>query len=266
MLKIFMTSSPAGNYFTSDGKRVATKLDESNSFVEELKKCWKDNAKCLMISAAPDEYEMNDSICEIFSQAFPMSGLSVSKMQAWDHRNTEQDENFLEQFDMILLSGGHVPTQNAFFREIELRDRIQEYDGIVIGISAGTMNSADLVYAMPELEGEALDKNYRRFILGLGLTDIMVIPHYQYLKDVMLDGMKMIEDIGFSDSMGRSFYALPDGSYIEIGDDKTILHGEAYLIRDGKLTKICENEEALDLSNSEDFEKYILLKRCKDAQ
>lgn len=264
-MRLFMTSSPAGNYFTSDGKCAACKLDESNSFVEQLQKCWKENAKCLLISAAPDEYEMNDSIRDIFSEAFPMSGLSVSEMVVWDHRNTEQEEEFLAQFDMILLSGGHVPTQNAFFKEIELRDRIGDYDGIVIGISAGTMNCADLVYAMPELEGEALDKNYRRFILGLGLTDIMVIPHYQYLKDVMLDGMKMIEDIGYSDSMGRSFYALSDGSYIEIHDDKTMLFGEAYLIRDGKLTKICENGESLDISRDEDIEKLVLQKRCKNA-
>lgn len=265
-MKLFLTSSPAGNYFTSDGKRAASKLDESNSFVEELKQCWKDDARCLMISAAPDEYDMNDSICEIFTQALPMSGLSVSEMTVWDHRNTKQNEDFLAQFDMILLSGGHVPTQNAFFREIELRDRIQDYDGIVIGISAGTMNCADLVYAMPELEGEALDQNYRRFILGLGLTDVMVIPHYQYLKDVMLDGMKMIEDIGYADSMGRSFFALPDGSYIKVTDDKTVVYGEAFLIQDGKLTKICEKNECLDISNEEDIEKYVLLKRCKDAQ
>lgn len=265
-MRIFLTSSPAGNYITSDGKRVASQLDDRNSFVEELKKCWKDNAKCLMISAAPDEYEINDSICSIFLQAFPMSGLTISEMTVWDHRNTKQNEDFLEQFDMILLSGGHVPTQNAFFREIGLSDRIQEYDGIVIGISAGTMNCADLVYAMPELKGEALDKNYRRFILGLGLTDIMVIPHYQYLKDVMLDGMRMMEDIGYPDSMGRSFFALPDGSYIKIADDKTILYGEAYLISDGQLTKICENDEWLDISNDEDLEKFVLLKRCKDVQ
>ncbi|MBQ2450395.1 MAG: Type 1 glutamine amidotransferase-like domain-containing protein [Lachnospiraceae bacterium] len=264
-MRVFLTSSPAGNYFTSDGKRAACKLDESNAFVEELKKCWKENARCLMISAAPDEYEMNDSIRDIFLQAFPMSGLSVSEMMVWDHRNNEQEEDYLAQFDMLLLSGGHVPTQNAFFKEIELRDRIADYDGIVIGISAGTMNCADLVYAMPELEGEALDKIYRRFVLGLGLTDIMVIPHYQYLKGAMLDGMNIIEDIAFADSMGRSFYALPDGSYIEITDDKTMLFGEAYLIRDGKLTKICENDESLDISREEDLEKLILLKRCKDV-
>lgn len=265
-MRLFMTSNQIENCFDTEGKHIGWKLDERNSFVEELKKSWKEHAKCLMISAAPDEYEMNDGIGNMFQQVFSGNGFSVSEMQVWDHRNTEQDENFLAQFDMILLSGGHVPTQNAFFKEIELRDRMADYEGVVLGISAGTMNCADLVYAMPELEGEALDKNYRRFILGLGLTDIMVIPHYQYLKDVMLDGMKMIEDIGYADSMGRSFYALPDGSYIEIAEDKTMLFGEAYLIRDGKLTKICENGESLDISRDEDIEKYILLKSCKDVQ
>ena len=33
---------------------------------------------------------------------------------------------------MVILGGGHVPTQNAFFDEIGLRSALQGWDGIVM--------------------------------------------------------------------------------------------------------------------------------------
>ena len=257
---VFLTSSPGGACF-EDGKEVLCELDSRNQFTRELKKVWKENTKCLMISSSPDDAQMNDHIKGLFSQALPMSGFSLSEIEIWDRRNMEEMKEKMLAYDVIILCGGHLPTQNAFFQEIELADSIHDFEGVVIGISAGTMNSAQLVYAMPELEGEALDKKFKRFLLGLGLTDIMVIPHYQYLKDIMLDGMNMITDIAFGDSKGRTFYALPDGSYLKIADGKTLLYGEAYVIKDGKLVQINKDDEVLDVSDAQDMEKLILLKR-----
>ncbi len=230
----FLTSSPGGSY-KIDGNRIACELENSNGFVDNIKKYWKENARCLIVSASPDDYIINDSIKNIFEKSFPMSGLSISDFQIWDNRTDNDMIKDLNEFDAIILAGGHVPTQNAFFKEINLKDRMRGYKGIVIGISAGTMNSAKIVYAQPELEGESEDISYERFISGLGLTDMMIIPHYQYIKDEVLDGKRVMEDIAYPDSMGRQFIALVDGSYIVIKDNNTTLYGEAYLIEDGKL-------------------------------
>ena len=51
----------------------------------------------------------------------------------------------------------------------------------------------------------------------------------------MLDGKRLYEDITYADSLDRSFYALPDGSYFYIHDGDTLLCGEAYRIRNGIL-------------------------------
>lgn len=87
-----------------------------------------------------------------------------------------------------------------------------------MGISAGSMNCADMVYAQPELEGEAADPSYERFIVGLGLTERNILPHYQMVKDYTLDGLRLMEEITYPDSAGREFYALEDGSYILCAD------------------------------------------------
>ena len=127
---------------------------------------------------------------------------------------------------------------------------VTDFDGIIIGISAGTMNAADTVYAQPELAGEAVDPAYRKFLTGLGLTDINICPHYQMLKDSILDGMRLFDDITYADSRGRRFLALPDGSYVLIRDGKAEVWGEAWQIADGKLTAFCGRDESRSVPSS----------------
>ena len=119
-----------------------------------------------------------------------------------------------------------------------LRSLLRDRPGVLMGISAGTMNSADTIYAQPERPGEAVSPEYRRFLPGLGLTETMVLPHYQMVKDDVLDGLRLFADITLPDSLGRTFYAIPDGSYLLIEDGRETLRGEAYEIRDGRMRPV----------------------------
>ena len=116
-----------------------------------------------------------------------------------------------------------------------------------MGISAGSMNCASWVYAQPEEPGETLDPDYRRFLPGLGLTEINLCPHYQKVKDDILDGQRLFEDVTYYDSFDHTFYALPDGSYFYITDEETLLLGEAYRIRDGILEQLTQEDDTLPL-------------------
>ena len=60
---VFLTSSPTGSL---DDSHVVHGLDKMNCFVDNLRKYWSNGAKCLMISASPDEYEGNDRMTEYF--------------------------------------------------------------------------------------------------------------------------------------------------------------------------------------------------------
>ncbi len=230
----FLTSSPC-TAIVEMGQGEKVRMNEENKFVKRLKKYWKEDSRCLVISSAPTEYEFMDRFTGVMEQAARSAELSLKSMELWDYRIPELSKEELRDYDVILLAGGHVPTQNAFFREIRLREKLQGYEGIVIGVSAGTMNSAETVYAMPELPGEAIDPDYQRFLPGLGLTEVMVIPHYNMLRDAMLDGQRLVEDIAIRDSFGRKFLALPDGSYLLIKDGKTKICGPYYEIKNGKI-------------------------------
>ena len=127
------------------------------------------------------------------------------------------------------------------------REKMRRFGGIVMGISAGTMNCADDVYAQPELPGESIDPGYVRHLEGLGLTRLNILPHYQAVRDSRLDGKRLFEDITFADSMGQSFLVLPDGSYVLGENGHETLYGEAWRLADGRMEKICRDGQTLAL-------------------
>lgn len=238
---LFLTSSPSGPLDRPNDERV---LDKSNDFIKNMRKYWKKEMKILMVSAYPDSFQANDEMKEFFCDAFLNSQLPFVRFTLWDDRMEKVD---VEAYDMVILAGGHVPTQNAYFQRIQLKEKLQNYQGIVMGISAGSMNCAELVYAQPELAGESDDPDFLRFLSGLGLTSYQILPHYQMVKDSWLDGKRLYEDIAFSDSFGHVFYVLVDGSYILV-DDEAILFGEGYRLQDGRIQQICDYGEFVRIS------------------
>lgn len=229
---LFLTSSPTGNL---DGSFLVEGFDYRNDFAEQLTHYWKEDAACLMVSAFPDNVGANDEMKQYFSDAVKKTGLTCSRFDLWDARTPILSREEVQAYDVILLGGGHVPTQMKFFEKIGLREKLAGFAGLVIGISAGSMNCAELVYSQPEEPGEALDPNYVRFFPGLALTDLNISPHYQMVKDRILDGMHLFFDIIYKDSYGKEIYALPDGSYIKCSGGKKSIRGECWKIADGEI-------------------------------
>lgn len=238
----FLTST-LGDFYMMD--EVTVPLESRNGFIENVKAYWKDGARGLFIAADPEDFRGNDRMRDEFFRAFSDSGLPFDSLSVCDDRDFCIDD--ISAYDVIILSGGHVPTENRFFEKINLFDKITEFDGVLLSLSAGSMNSAKIVYSIPELPGEALDPEYKRYFRGLGITECMMIPHYQYFKDVYLDGLHVIHDLAIPDSVGRKFYAMPDGSYIKVTADEEYIYGECHLISDGKIEEICREGEKIKL-------------------
>ena len=245
-MKLFLTSSPIGVY-RSEEPLDYRGFNPANGLAETLKQFWTENARCLLISAFPFEYGINDRMREDYENIVRDTGLSISCMDICDMRNGKEKADDLPNYDFVILGGGHVPTVNAFFTYIGLREGFSGFNGIVMGISAGTMNCARIVYAQPEMPGEAKDPDYERFIPGLGLTEYNILPHYNAVKNDIIDGMRLIEDIAFSDSIGHTFFAITDGSYLLQTEEKAEIRGEAYMIRDGRIEQICSNGDTFSI-------------------
>ena len=240
-MKLFITSSP----FVDGADRAI--MDPQNGLVSRLKKALPPYCRCLYISATPDRRDLNCTFGADVFHIFAQVGMAFSHYAVLDGDNMYEAKKLVGESDLIVLGGGHVPTQNAFFHRVRLPDLLRDYNGVVLGISAGSMNMAETVYAQPEEPGES-GPNYKRFIPGLGLTNIQICPHYQKVKEYRVDGLHLFRDITYPDSMGRTFYALPDGSYIYQDDHQLLLCGEGYRICDGTIHRLTNAGETLDLN------------------
>lgn len=237
-MTVFLTSSPC----VIGADRAI--LTQDNNFLENLREVMPDHPQCLIVCANPEDHGLTDGFASDMVSAFREVDMEFGDCVVLDNRNQDDAATLIAEADMIILGGGHVPTQNAFFHEIGLRELLEDYDGIIMGISAGSMNAAERVYAQPEMPGES-DPDFPRFLEGLGLTEVNILPHYQQVKDYELDGQRLFEDVTYADSMGECFFALVDGSYVMEAEGKTVLFGEAYCIEDGRIEQISELDEAV---------------------
>ena len=243
-MTLFVTSSP---YIDGAPRAI---LSNVNGFVDRIREVLPENPRVLFICSDPDDHGGTCRFAAETTAAFLEAGMAFSSYHVLDWHNARQAYNLICRSDLILLCGGHVPTQNAFFRKIRLRHLLRHFDGTVIGISAGSMNCADVVYVQPEEPGESVP-GFQRFAPGLGLTGVNILPHYQKVKDNILDGLRLFEDITYADSQGHCFFALPDNSYIYQDEAHLLLFGEGYCLRDGVMEQICDTDECLNLAEWE---------------
>ena len=230
-MTVFMTSSPC----IIGAERAI--LSPANGFIDNLKAALPARPRTLFICADPDSYGETDAFARDIGAAIVEAGIAISRSAVLDGRNVKDAQLLIWQSDLIVLSGGHVPTQNLFFQKIQLSRLLKNFQGTVLGISAGSMNCARRVYAQPEAPGES-SPDFRRWYPGLGLSEINILPHYQQVKNNLLDGKRLFEDITYVDSVGHSFLSLVDGSYVLEDNGETILFGEAYAMIDGKFFQI----------------------------
>jgi dipeptidase E len=234
----FLTSSP----FREDADRPT--FSNLNGFVDRIRACLPAHPRCLYICSSPDRPDLNCLFGADVFMAFANCGIHFSSYQVLDNTNVDRAGELVKNADLIVLAGGHVPTQNAFFQKIGLRRLLQNHPGVAMGISAGSMNSADVVYAQPEEPGESAP-DFQRFLPGLGLSKVQVLPHYQKVKDLLVDDMRLYEDITYADSVGQTFYALPDFSYIVDDGRFVTLFGEGYRIQNGILERLTSHGDML---------------------
>ena len=207
------------------------------------------NPRVLLVSAAPDDKGFTDSVKKGMSDCIHRSGIRTASVTMLERSNAGKAGELVKQADWIILCGGHVPTQNRFIHEIGLRELLKGYEGVVMGCSAGSMNCAEDVYSHPELPGEARDPGYKRWLKGLGLTDINLVPHFEQVRYAQVDGLRLFEDIAFPDSWGHRFYTFRDGGYIKVKDGRAILYGEAFEITRGAMHRISEENKTCCFMN-----------------
>ena len=118
-----------------------------------------------------------------------------------------------------------------------------------MGQSAGSMNLAKTVYNYPE---EASEINDPKFLTGLGLTNVSVIPHFNIEtgNDQVDDDIDFMNDYLKKDSFILPLYCITNASHIKIEGDLVESYGEVYMVKNGIITQL-ENAGQIIIDENE---------------
>ena len=229
-----------------NGVKIDADLNPDNGFIDKVKELTSAYHKFVFIASDKMDHEANDNSCRINLLAFKKEGMTFDTSVVIDSRNSDNLLEELNGANVIFLQGGDVVLQNTFFKGMGLKDVLEELGlidtALIIGQSAGTMNMATKYYVYPEDETQL---NYPKFVEGLGYMDYAIIPHFNLEtgNNFLFFDIDLMNDYLLPDSKFMPLYAMMDGTYLEVGDNGTHIAGESYLIKDGVITKLCDNNE-----------------------
>lgn len=227
-MKLFLTSNP----FMPDGS-----INEENDFLWNIKFSLPYETNALFVASTYNDALPNDREATKIKDAFNSKGIFFRHMDVLDYRTASMTKEEIAAHNLIILSDGKVPLQNDFIRITGLKQKLEGYNGTVLSIGTGSMNVSEEAYIIPESESEILNGDLTRFRGGLGLTKTQIIPNYEETMAANLNGFAVRDRI-LSDSRGRKFLGLPDGSYLMSTDGVELIYGAHYKIEDRNITRI----------------------------
>ena len=245
MIKILM--SDFKHYHKVDGEKIANAIDNTNGIVDHIKESLRDTNAILFIASSPDDKERIDLYTRLLFEALKISGISFNEYLVLDNSTIDNIDEYISKANMIFLSGGDTYIQNEFFKRINLKERLQNYNGLIVGQSAGAINMAEDVYNSPE----EMEESEPIFFKGLGLTNINVEPHF-VLDSSEFDESEMYQRNNIlNESNNRIIYGQYNGSNIFIDDDnEPLICGETYIITNNKIDLICNDGEKKKLNSN----------------
>lgn len=245
---IRILTSDLKNYEKKDGIKITRPMSNENGLVDQLKNALKRNKKVVFVSSdinsTPDSVE---SYARIFFDSMKMVGITFEEYCILDGTKVNKSKEYIENADLVFLCGGDTYNQHLLFEKINLKLLLSTYSGVVMGQSAGAINMAEHCFNSPE----ELEESEPVFFEGLGLTNINIEPHFVYDTSRFNENEKYQRKVIIDESYNRPIYGQCNGSHVFIDENNiATIYGETYLIINGNIEKICENNQKFVIVDS----------------
>ena len=187
-----------------------------------------DSKSIVFIASDPNYWIGTDKYAKKYLEWFSKIGINFEDYRVIDNRmlKNEMKEN-VRSASAVFLMGGMTPIQIKFIKENELYKELYEYQGCILGLSAGAINMAK-VSICSKSSGHDKTEIYE----GLNLVDISVEPHFN------IENSKSTLEELLPISEKYKIYAMCDESAIVCRDGSYFFYGEIYLISKGKFSKL----------------------------
>lgn len=192
---------------------------------EYLTKDIKNNDTIVFIATTFDDYEKNDLYYNNLIKHFKNIDITFNKAYLIDNRVAKDlAKDYILKSNIIFLMGGDAKKQIDSVKEYDLFEILKSKEGIILGVSAGSMNqSSRVVYK----------NDYNNYVIedyeGLGYIDINIYPHLDFNN---IDYLKEVFEV----SNYTKTVALPNDSFIRIENNNIDFVGEYYTIQNSKIT------------------------------
>ena len=206
---------------------LTSMFDESfnKSFTNCLKSLQFKTDKFVFVASDFYSHHTTDNYFHYFYNMFLKENIKFTNTSIIDSRMTpEQAQSEIFSASVLWLSGGDTKQEYEYWKEYNLLDAIKQYNGIVIGMSAGTLNLAKTVVCSTSFENDE-----QITYTGIGAVDITVKSHFD--ENVDLEKLKKV-------SQQSPFYLMTDESFIVCNNEKTEFYGDIYKMEHGILKKV----------------------------
>lgn len=170
-------------------------------------------------------HEKTDKYFQFFLSMLEEAGICFEEAVVVDGgMSAEEAQRTVAEADVLWLSGGDTPTEFGYFKKYGLVDVIGQHDGVVIGMSAGSINMAKIAICTRNCGHEK-----QEIYPGLGCVDISVEPHF--VRNPVSEELLEL-------SKEHVIYGLCDGSFIVCEGDDLEFYGEVYQFSGGEIAAI----------------------------
>ena len=135
---------------------------DENGIVENIKNNIKEKNSILFISTGNEDKNTLSSYSNSLFNNLKSCGIEFNNYLVLSNENKNLAKKYVEEANMIFLCGGDQYQQLRFFNDINLGYLLENFNGLIIGQSAGAINMADIVF----------NSWTNTYFNGLGLTNI----------------------------------------------------------------------------------------------
>lgn len=237
MPKYVLTSYIHSHEKDENGVRYPIVMENPFGLIDLIGNNIGDRKRIVYVANDPENVEENDERCRVFFRSLEMSGMAFDEYIMLDCRNESYAKEIILGADFVMLAGGRILRQKAFFERIHLKELLKDTHALIVGMSAGAMNMCETVFNFPE-DHESWDEE--RVVCGMGICDKILIPHYDCREDNYIldcEGIDVMKDYILPFSHEKQLLGLGNDSYITIFDGKECIVGDYVIINNGKIAK-----------------------------
>ena len=198
----------------------------NNEIAQLMKKFIKRRTKfAFIVSEFEKNHEKTDQYFKEILELFQNIGIDFEKSYVVDGRmKKEMAKDVVRSADVVWLSGGDTPTEYQYLLKYELIDILREHSGVIIGMSAGSINLTKMAICTL-----ACGHDKQEIYEGIGCVEFSVEPHF--------DRNKVPKEL-LELSKQYTIYGLCDESLILCEGKTRIFLGEVYQMIDGTVKRI----------------------------